>query len=282
MDKFDFDRFNRNVGIFDAATLTRLQNAHVVLAGVGGSGGQLALDLVRFGVGQLTLADFDVYERHNMNRQAGCFESTLGSTKIDVVARMCRDINPAIRLHLVHKGVTPDNAASLLSPPEGFGVPIAVAESIDLSAIAAKLLLHRASLARNIPVLTAPMIGFGAACFVFGKNSPSYEATFLDEQKRFRPERVAPRLGSYMNVRQWFDAFAGRCTVQTCTFGATAASSLMSTAILKIFLTGVESVETVPEYVYVDLFDRVMMRGQLDLSPSARAAREIATSTAHP
>lgn len=280
MDKFDFDRFNRNVGIFDAATLTRLQDVHVVLAGVGGSGGQLALDLARFGMGQLTLVDFDVYERHNMNRQAGCFESTLGQTKIDVIGRMCRDINPRIKLQLVPSGVTRDNAAALLDPAPGFSAPLAVAESIDLSAIDAKLLLHKACRHRDIPVLTAPMIGLGAACFVFGAHSPTYDEAFLDAAGKFRVDQVIPRIGTYMDGAQWREAFAGRATVPTCAFGATAASTLMASAILKIFAGGMAKVETVPDFVYVDLYECEMIRGRIKLSKSLTS--ESATPAAHP
>ena len=81
------DRFQRNLGVISQEAMEILSNTHILVAGVGGSGGQVAVDLARLGFGYLTLADFDVYERHNMNRQIGCFESTLDHSKIDVVSK---------------------------------------------------------------------------------------------------------------------------------------------------------------------------------------------------
>ena len=61
-----------------------LQNAKVILLGVGGVG-SFALDgLYRTGVTNITIVDFDVYEESNQNRQMGSeTPGAIGSVKVD-------------------------------------------------------------------------------------------------------------------------------------------------------------------------------------------------------
>lgn len=60
-----FDRFSRIPG----ADLEALAEAHVVLVGCGGLGGEVGMGLARKGVGRLTLLDHDVVELSNLARQ---------------------------------------------------------------------------------------------------------------------------------------------------------------------------------------------------------------------
>ena len=65
--------------------LTRLNNANVVLFGVGGVGSYAAEALIRSGVGSLTLIDGDI-------------DSTVGLPKAQVMAARAKDINPSCRI----------------------------------------------------------------------------------------------------------------------------------------------------------------------------------------
>ena len=81
--------------------LKRLQNAHVFVAGVGGVGGIAAEMIARAGVGEMTLADGDVVESSNRNRQIVALTGTVGKLKTDVMAERLLQINPSLRLHLI-------------------------------------------------------------------------------------------------------------------------------------------------------------------------------------
>lgn len=74
--------------------LARLAESHVVIAGLGGVGGACAESLCRAGVGSLTLIDFDVVEKTDLNRQIIALHSTLGLKKVDALAARLHDINP--------------------------------------------------------------------------------------------------------------------------------------------------------------------------------------------
>lgn len=74
-----------------------LKNAVVGIAGLGGLGSNVAAALVRLGVGKLILADFDVVEESNLNRQ-NYFADQIGMHKVDATLTNLRRINSQIQL----------------------------------------------------------------------------------------------------------------------------------------------------------------------------------------
>ena len=82
--------------------------ARVGIAGLGGLGSPVAIALARLGVGALVLADFDVVEPSNLNRQQ-YFVDQLGMSKVDALADTLRRVHPytALETHCVR--LTPHN-----------------------------------------------------------------------------------------------------------------------------------------------------------------------------
>ena len=80
---FDYQSaFSRNIGWVTEAEQARLQNTQVAIGGLGGVGGVHLLTLARLGVGKFSIADFDVFDIVNFNRQVGALVSTIGQSKI--------------------------------------------------------------------------------------------------------------------------------------------------------------------------------------------------------
>ncbi len=77
-------------GITPAEGQERLRQAHVVVLGVGGLGGRVALDLACCGLGEISLVDGDRVELSNLNRQIQYGESDIGSCKVDAMAARLR------------------------------------------------------------------------------------------------------------------------------------------------------------------------------------------------
>jgi len=75
----------------------RLKGACVGIAGVGGLGSSLAVALARCGVGSLILADFDVVEPSNLNRQQ-YFIDQIGLPKVVALQNNLRRINPQVEI----------------------------------------------------------------------------------------------------------------------------------------------------------------------------------------
>ncbi len=152
--------FSRNLGLVGEAEQERLRRATVAIAGAGGMGSAHALTLARLGVGGFTIADPDVYELANFNRQAAAELGTLGRNKAEATAAMIRRINPEARVRVLPEAVGPDNVAEFLA-----GADLAM-DGLDTFAIEARRLLMRAARQRGLAVVSAGPIGFGTAWFV--------------------------------------------------------------------------------------------------------------------
>ena len=77
--------FLRNEMLWGHEAQARLEQAHVILFGLGGVGSYTAECLARSGVGELTIVDNDTVGLTNLNRQLEALHSTLGQHKTDAV-----------------------------------------------------------------------------------------------------------------------------------------------------------------------------------------------------
>ena len=66
--------------------------------------------LVRAGVGNLTIVDFDDVDVTNINRQIPALHSTVGQPKVDVMRQRMLDINPELKCTAHNLFYTPENA----------------------------------------------------------------------------------------------------------------------------------------------------------------------------
>lgn len=107
--------FERSLLVFAEQGIARLQQANVLVAGVGGVGGFVAEALARAGVGKITLIDHDVVSPSNLNRQIVALQSTLGESKVEVMAKRILDINPECELTLVKTFLKPEDMPTILS-----------------------------------------------------------------------------------------------------------------------------------------------------------------------
>lgn len=66
------------------------------------------MTLARLGIGKFSIADFDVFDIVNFNRQVGATVQSLERSKIEVLSEMALDINPALELRTFPKGINED------------------------------------------------------------------------------------------------------------------------------------------------------------------------------
>ncbi len=189
---FDYDdAFSRNLGLVQPTEQKKLRETTIAIAGLGGVGGVHLTTLGRMGVGGFHIADFDRFELHNFNRQAGAACSTLGREKVEVMARMLQDINPTVRLRKFEEGVTADNVSEFLE-----GVDVAV-DGLDYFALEARDFFYRASRLKRIPVVAAGPIGCSAALLVFMPDEMSWHDYFsLDLAKTVQDRYLLFALGT--------------------------------------------------------------------------------------
>ncbi len=93
----------------------RLQQARVLLIGLGGLGSPVAQYLVAAGVGGLGLSEFDTLELHNLQRQTLYDTSGVGRPKLELALERLQSINPHVVLESRGK-LGADGAMALLAP----------------------------------------------------------------------------------------------------------------------------------------------------------------------
>jgi sulfur carrier protein ThiS adenylyltransferase len=75
----------------------KIKGGTVGIAGCGGLGSAVAIALARIGVGRLLLADFDLVEPSNLNRQQ-YFVDQIGMAKVDALKANLARINPFVKV----------------------------------------------------------------------------------------------------------------------------------------------------------------------------------------
>lgn len=109
------DVFDRQVKAFGGALQAALGSLSVGLAGAGGTGSAVAEQLVRLGVGQLTVIDPDVLSHSNTTRVYGSGPADVGALKVDVLARHVQRIAPTCSVTAVAGRITEERYARLLA-----------------------------------------------------------------------------------------------------------------------------------------------------------------------
>lgn len=186
MTPFDYQAaFDRNIGWVTAAEQERLRTKRVAIAGMGGVGGVHLLTLARLGLQRFHVADFDVFDVANFNRQVGATMSTIGRPKAEVLAEMVRDINPSAEVEIFPKGVDATNLQQFLA-----GVDLYV-DGLDFFAFKARELTFTACEQAGIPATTVAPIGMGAALLNFIPGKMTFEQYFgwkdaSDDEKALR------------------------------------------------------------------------------------------------
>lgn len=78
--------------------IEKLKKSSVIIFGIGGVGGTAIEAIVRAGVGNVCIVDFDEVDVTNINRQVIALNSTIGIKKVDIMKKRLLDINPNLKI----------------------------------------------------------------------------------------------------------------------------------------------------------------------------------------
>ena len=162
--------FERSHILLGDTGIERLQDSHVVIAGVGGVGSYAAEAIARLGVGKITLIDHDTVSSSNINRQLIALQSTLDQYKTEVMAARIKDINPHCQVICQQTFIDQANLPKLIAqPPHHYD---SIIDAIDSLTSKTDLLAYCVS--HTIPVFSS--MGAG------GKTDPNLisEADLMD------------------------------------------------------------------------------------------------------
>ncbi|WP_337365872.1 sulfur carrier protein ThiS adenylyltransferase ThiF [Phascolarctobacterium sp.] len=92
----------------------KLSRACIGIAGLGGLGSNIAVQLARLGVGRLVLVDFDRVELSNLNRQHYRL-CDIGQPKPTALLQQLQQINPYLRYEIHCLRLTPQNIPAIFA-----------------------------------------------------------------------------------------------------------------------------------------------------------------------
>lgn len=150
------EAFERTVALIGDAAFERLQNAKVLVVGLGGVGGATAEVLARSGVGTLTLVDGDCFEPSNLNRQLLCTSRDIGTPKATAAKNRILSVIPTADVTAVTEYVCAGNVSELTDGHDY------CADAID--DIPNKLLLVAECIRKGVPVVSALGAGNRLGC----------------------------------------------------------------------------------------------------------------------
>jgi len=115
MDKDYFLRFESFTRLVGRDAIEKLFNAHFCVFGLGGVGSWAAEALVRCGIGNITIVDFDNISIKNSNRQIHAVDGEFNKPKVQSMKERLLKINPHCNITPVKSFFTYSNADSILS-----------------------------------------------------------------------------------------------------------------------------------------------------------------------
>ena len=108
-------RYSRNIPALTEEECLTLQQKRILVVGCGGLGGHIIDQLARIGVGFLRLADGDVFEETNLNRQLLSRVPLLGVSKAKTAADHVAEVNPLVTTETMEAFMTADNVHALIA-----------------------------------------------------------------------------------------------------------------------------------------------------------------------
>src|SRR5699024_7578444 len=126
----------------------KLRDKHVAVFGTGGVGSYACEALIRCGIGNLTMVDYDIIDITNINRQIHANFNTIGRPKVEIMKERALAINPDISIMIHNECFNKDNKESLLKEEYDY-----VIDSIDM--VSSKLELIEECKTKGIPIISS-------------------------------------------------------------------------------------------------------------------------------
>lgn len=172
-DKFSYKQaFSRNLGWVMESEQEQLRRARVGIAGLGGVGGNYLLTLCRLGVENFHIADFDVFELQNFNRQVGATVPNIGRSKVESLVQMAKDINPNVQVSVFDQGINHDNVSDFVSSLDVY------VDGLDFYCLNIRELVFRELYKNGVHGITVAPLGMGASLVNFSPGKMNFDDYF--------------------------------------------------------------------------------------------------------
>ena len=142
------NEFSRLESLIGKSNLSKIENTYILVVGLGGVGSYAAEALVRSGILNIIIVDYDVVDITNLNRQNIALHSTIGKYKVDVLKDRLLDINPNLNIKTYRTFFDDNCKDKILSNKIDFIVDCC--DSVD-----SKKMLIKEALIRKIDIISS-------------------------------------------------------------------------------------------------------------------------------
>ena len=121
--------FDRLIALVGRENLEKIKQKRVLIIGIGGVGGYALEALVRSGINNITIIDYDKIEKSNLNRQIITNQNNIGNFKVEEARKRCLSINPNLNIQALNKKLDENNLKDIL---DGFDYVIDACDTINV------------------------------------------------------------------------------------------------------------------------------------------------------
>jgi molybdopterin/thiamine biosynthesis adenylyltransferase len=168
--------YQRNTGTIGIDGQLKLLRTCVGVCGLGGLGGYVVELLARFGVGHLILADGEVFEESNLNRQTLCTEADLGHSKTESAAARVSAINSSLSV-TTHRGFIKAGDVATV-----FEDAALVIDALDT--VSSRLALEEGCMKLGIPLVHGAIAGSSGQAMTILPGDPGLKAIYASGEDR--------------------------------------------------------------------------------------------------
>jgi molybdopterin/thiamine biosynthesis adenylyltransferase len=173
-------RYSRHTALqqIGLAGQQKLLDSRALIVGVGGLGSPIALYLAASGVGHMVLADFDVVELSNLQRQVLHATPDIGRAKVDSGKDRITALNPDVRVSTFNRVLDSDDS-DLLTEIQQADVVLDATDNFET-----RFALNRACVQTKTPLVSGAALRMDAQVSVFDSRqatSPCYRCLYSDE-----------------------------------------------------------------------------------------------------
>ena len=141
------EQFSRTELLLGARAMETLDKSKIAVFGIGGVGSFASEALVRSGLGNIILIDYDIIDISNINRQIHATTKTIGLPKVDVMKSRLLEINQDLNITTYNQCYSEEKGQNFLSSDWDY-----VIDAIDM--VSSKLSLIENCKAMDIPIIS--------------------------------------------------------------------------------------------------------------------------------
>ncbi len=101
--------YERTLALIGEDNLNKIKRKTILVLGTGGVGGYAIETLVRSGIQNITIVDYDKIDYSNINRQVIANSNNIGNYKVNEWEKRIKEINKDIKVKKINEKITKDN-----------------------------------------------------------------------------------------------------------------------------------------------------------------------------